>query len=318
MTLQLNTPVALAPASFSIGHANRMLLMGSCFTETIGQRLSLLRFPTLVNPFGILYNPLSMAEALRRCLEGCEIDGSLLVSHEGLWHSWLHHGSFSRADREECLRACNHAIREAHDFLDTADTLMVTFGSAWCFTVPDGEGKPLVVGNCHKLPAARFERRLASAEAIVEAWSPLVERLSARGVRILFTISPIRHLAYGAHGNQVGKAPLFLAVEEMLGKVANAHYFPAYEILMDELRDYRFYADDMLHPSPLAEEMIWQRFLQTYCTRETRTLCDRIEQLNRMTAHRVLHPDSEEARKHAARLETLRNEVEELMKSYKN
>lgn len=267
------------------------MLIGSCFTENMGLRLRDLHFDVCINPFGILYNPLSMAEALGRCLDDRTIGEGCLVQYEGLWHSWLHHGSFSNASKEECIEACNTAIHVAHNFLQSCNVLILTFGSAWCYELAASAGEEngkVVVANCHKLPAANFTKRLLSVEEVVSAWKPLIERMIQSGVKVVYTVSPVRHQAYGAHGNQLGKAVLLLAIEQLMSEVGGC-YFPAYEIIMDELRDYRFYADDLAHPSALAEQIVWQRFQEAAMTAEAIQRCEETEKENRRKAHRPLH-----------------------------
>lgn len=289
-TVKLHTPVEVPKGLFSIGYDNRVFMIGSCFTENMGIRMTNLDFNVLINPFGILYNPLSMADALCRCLDNKRIDDTVLVQHEGLWHSWLHHGSYSRRDKEECLKACNEDIAKANAFLTQCDSVIVTFGSAWLYRLVD-DG--MVVANCHKVPAGRFDKCLASVDEVVNAWIPIVERLVQAGKNVVFSISPVRHLAYGAHGNQLGKAVLLLAIERIVyameEKKNRVTYFPAYEIVMDELRDYRFYADDMMHPSPLAEQIVWQRFQEAFMSQETIIRSEEIERAKKSLAHRPIH-----------------------------
>ena len=293
--VRLMTPVAEEPLPFGITHADGIMLVGSCFTENMGKRLLDSGFNVFVNPFGILYNPLSMADAVRRCLTDEGVGEECLTQRDGLWHSWLHHGAFSDADKAVCLNRCNATLHEAHLFMQKSDILVFTFGSAWLRElVEDDNGnacKPIVVANCHKVPERRFRLRMASVDEVVGAWMPLAQLLTGQGKRLLFTISPVRHLAYGAHGNQVGKAVLLLALERMLKGLdsAKAAYFPAYEILVDELRDYRFYADDMAHPSPLAERIIWHRFQQSCMDDATIAECRRHELQARRGNHRPLH-----------------------------
>ena len=325
--IKLQTTVPLERAAFQIGPNDPVMLVGSCFTETMGKRMADLGFKVNVNPFGILYNPTSILTALDYCLNDKEIPKQWLVQHDGLWHSWQHHGSFSRTDRQECIDACNSSIHEAHRFLNDCRTLVITMGSAYCFSHSEPQSQDFIVGNCHKVPEKEFVRTLLSPEEIVSQWEKPLETLSARGIRVIFTVSPVRHQAYGLHGNQLGKATLLLALNHLLnshnspitihqsritghrslvtdhwsqvtGHEMSIHnsqftihnsYFPAYEIMMDELRDYRYYADDLLHPSPLAEEIIWQRFQQTYMTEETIAICDSREKENRRAAHRPLH-----------------------------
>lgn len=311
--IKLYTEVPLKNAQFGIDHSDSIFLLGSCFTENIGKRLEELNFLTMMNPFGILYNPLSMATALSYCLDDKRIGEEHLVFHDDLWHSWLHHGSFSRRDKQECIDTCNQAISDAHIFLQTCNTVIITFGSAWYYQLKDGwyAGVPAcgsetsqtsniihytsIVANCHKVPASYFEKRLATVDDVVDAWNPIVKRLLAKGVRIIFTVSPVRHQAYGAHGNQLGKAVLLLAIDQIIHQTSyikhhtSPTYFPAYEIVTDELRDYRFYADDMAHPSPLAEQIVWHRFQETFMTQQTIDRCNDYEKINRRNAHRPLH-----------------------------
>ena len=295
--IKLQTAVPLESSPFSIGYDDQVLLIGSCFTENMGWRMGELGFSVNINPFGIVYNPLSMVDTVRRCLEGEEIGEEVLVRHEGLWHSWLHHGSFSHRDKASCLALCNNSLREAAQFIKGCSTIVFTFGSAWYYSLVESG---MVVANCHKLPSTLFKKNLATVEELLRYWVPLTEKLLDMGKRLIFTVSPVRHGAYGAHGNQLGKATLLLAINSITESIIQQHnsakqqitYFPAYEIMMDELRDYRFYADDLLHPSDMAEEIIWQRFQQVYMSKETIELCDLKDKENRRAAHRPIHENN--------------------------
>lgn len=282
--IKLHTPVHTGLIRFHISHNSPLLLIGSCFTENIGRRMSDLHFDTILNPFGILYNPLSIAEALQRCLDNRPIDSSVLVEHDGFWHSWLHHGSFSRKSPDECINACNTMISKTHHFLGQCRQIIVTFGSAHYYELQDNG---LVVANCHKLPSKHFSLQMASVDEIVAAWTPLMQRLRQNDFEVLFTVSPVRHNAYGAHGNQLGKAALLLAIDQLCRQFG-ADYFPAYEIVVDELRDYRFYADDLSHPSALAEQIVWQRLQMATMSQSTIDLCDQYDSENRQAAHRTI------------------------------
>ena len=256
----LYTQVEVPRLPFTLDFVSGIVSLGSCFADEIGDRLREGDFRIEQNPFGTLYNPASIAAALHRIIDDREIDASDLVRHEELWHSWHHHGSFSRPTQEECLATCNNRIHQAHAALKEASLLMVTFGTAWVF-----EHKGMVVANCHKLPPQQFVRRRMSVDEVVSIWHPLLKELHAHypTLNILFTVSPIRHMADGAHGNQLSKATLLLAVDELLSSLTShlsPCYFPAYEIVLDELRDYRFYGPDMSHPTPLAVDVVWERF----------------------------------------------------------
>lgn len=258
--VKLQTIVDIAPSPWKIGYEDNILLLGSCFADSIGQIMAEHYLNVTCNPFGTLYNPLSIAQALQMT------EVLPLIEHDGLWHSMAHHGSFSRASRDEAEQAVKASIETMQAALQQASVVIVTFGTAWVYEM-SGE----IVGNCHKLPESSFTRRRLSVEEIVAAWQTILERYPNK--HWLFTVSPIRHIRDGLHENQLSKATLLQAVEQIVnGKWTNgkSHYFPSYEIMLDELRDYRFYADDLVHPSSLAVRYIWERFADTFCTPQTK------------------------------------------------
>lgn len=261
MVPPLTTPVPVTALPFQLDFTSGIVSLGSCFADEIGSRLNDGGFRIEQNPFGTLYNPASIAAALHRIVDDNEITEADLVQHEGLWHSWHHHGSFSRATKEECLEVCNSRIHQAHRALKEATLLIVTFGTAWVF-----EHDGAVVANCHKLPPQQFVRRRMSVDEVVSIWHPLLKELYAHypTLNILFTVSPIRHMADGAHGNQLSKSTLLLAIDQLNTRAIT--YFPSYEIVLDELRDYRFFGPDMAHPTPLAVDIVWDRFQQACMT----------------------------------------------------
>lgn len=281
-----------------------MMLVGSCFAQNIGERLLRCKFRVDLNPFGILYNPLSVSTALERIMDGVPFDdsSSLLVQNEGLWHSLLHHGCFSAADKDALLANVNNRLLAAHDNMPSLDVLVLTLGTSYVYSLADSG---LVVGNCHKLPASMFKRSMLSVKDITDTMAAMLARLFAvrPSCKILFTVSPIRHLRDGAHDNQLSKATLLLAIEELLRCFPdNTAYFPAYEIMLDELRDYRFYADDMVHPSTLAVEYLWTRFSEYCFNRSTREACHEAEDIARALAHRPVNPDSDAYRKFLSKI----------------
>lgn len=279
--MELQTRVVTSNNGLSIDFDTSICFIGSCFSDNIGAKATESGFTTLINPFGTLYNPMSIAECLKRCIDNHFIDRNDLFHYNGLWHSWLHHSSFSHTDQDRCADMCNRHIETAHEFLKKKPVLVVTFGTAYVFR---HEGN--IVGNCHKVASNRFVRERCSADEIHEVWQPLVDRLASNGIQTLFTVSPIRHMADGAHDNQLSKSTLLLSIDG----IENAYYFPSYEIMMDELRDYRFYADDMCHPTPLATGYIWNRFQETYMSPHTRNQCNiNIKQYKR-TLHRQIIP----------------------------
>lgn len=286
--LKLITPVSPQSPAWQIGHERPILLLGSCFSDEVGQRLIRAGFDVLCNPFGTLYNPLSIASCLSRTVEKEQIVDEYLVYHEGLWHSWLHHGRFSHPDKQTALDMANQSIAQTHEFLQRQPVLILTFGTAWAFRlVNDRAGEAVrgqVVANCHKLPASYFERFRLGIDEIVGLWKPMLQGL---GLDTILTVSPIRHLADGAHGNQLSKSTLLLATENLVSD--HVDYFPSYEIVMDQLRDYRFYARDLCHPSDVAVDIIWEAFQETYMTASTRQRCRYEEKRWRQTQHRPMH-----------------------------
>ena len=285
--MQLSTPVETILSPLRIDHSTPLLLLGSCFSDEVGTRLKQAGFNVLCNPFGTLYNPLSIALALRHAVEDCEIGSEWLVHADGLWHSWMHHSRFSHPEQDTCIARCNQSIHQTHQFLNQQPVLIVTFGTAYSFFLhTDSVAPPMqgqVVANCHKLPTAMFTRRRITLEEIAAAWQPFTTLHP-----VVFTVSPIRHMADGAHGNQLSKSTLLLSVEQLLNFCPDWHYFNSYEILMDELRDYRFYARDMCHPSDLAVDIVWQRFQDTFMSPQTQIRCRQEEKAARQALHRPI------------------------------
>lgn len=279
--MKLYTSVDIAPCARKIGYGDKILLLGSCFADNIGAKFAEHYFQATINPLGTLYNPASIALSITDSQHS--IPDSRLIYHNGLWHSMMHHGTFSGKDKAAVQARCLDSYERLQRALKEATTVIVTFGTAWVYEM-DGQ----VVANCHKLPANRFTRRCLAVDEIVEMWQPIV--VSMPDKHWIFTVSPIRHVKDGLHANQVSKAILLQAVDEL-----GQSYFPSYEIMMDELRDYRFYAEDMVHPSQVAVEYIWQRFVETYMTEDTRGEMRTLHQLWQDRHHRFLHPDSEEA-----------------------
>ena len=291
------TPIQIPPSTIRIGYEHRMMIFGSCFAEAIGQRLSDLLFPVDLNPFGILYNPDSIAAAIRRLMDGNLFTADELTRYDDLYHSLLHHGSFSAPTTEECLERINARLSAGAEFLAAADRIIVTFGTSYVYR---WKGTGAVVGNCHKMPDSYFRRERLSVDKVVHRWNLLLDSMVRRQpeVKWIFTVSPVRHLRDGAHENNLSKSVLHLIIEKLISLYPTiANYFPAYELMMDELRDYRFYAEDMCHPSPAAIHYISDRFESTYMDAKTRAWLRRAEALHRDLQHRPIHPDSEAYRR---------------------
>ena len=291
--MNLQTPVISPKASFDITHRSTMLLFGSCFSENIGLKLRENKFRVNVNPFGVLYNPFSISSAINRLLDGHVFADKDFVCHNNSYHSFMHHGSFSNANIDDALSNINNEFGIASAQLVAADFLLITFGTSYVFRWKEtGE----VVGNCHKIPATQFVRERLTIDEITLVWRKLLERMLVANphLKILFTVSPIRHFKDGAHQNQLSKSILHLSIDQLMQQFpANAFYFPAYEIMMDQLRDYRFYTDDMLHPSQLAQNYIWKRFGASYFSKETQSIIDEWQRIHQSLSHKPNNTDSE-------------------------
>ena len=272
-----------------------MMLMGSCFAENIGQKMKQARLNVVVNPFGILFNPESIAIAIEQALAGSPVTDTDVFQHNGLWSGFGFHGSFSSTDKVEALRKMNSGVNEAHNQTKGLTRLILTFGTAYIYrNVADGR----VVANCHKLPAANFVREMLTVEQMASRYSALIERLTSLNpdLQIVFTVSPVRHLRDGAHQNQLSKATLLLAVNQLVEWHTNAHYFPSYELLLDDLRDYRFYDTDMCHPSAMAVDYIWQAMRDNCISQSDNALIDSVMRFVTAANHRPLNPDTDEFR----------------------
>lgn len=291
--MDFSTKINIPNVKRKYGYTDRFMLIGSCFAENIGKQLACSKFSIDINPFGIQYNPSSIGRALRLLLDGRPFAATDLFCEKGIYYSFMHHGSFSADTENGCLELINSRFEKAAEGIRTASVLVVTLGTAWVYKLKStGE----IVSNCHKLPEKMFVRERLSVDEIVEDWSLLLNDLFSvnPGMNVLFTVSPIRHWKDGAHENQLSKATLLLAVDELKRKfVGRTDYFPSYEIMMDELRDYRFYADDMIHPSPLAVNYIWEKFCENYITPQSKEVMKEIEEIRKAVAHRPFRQESE-------------------------
>ncbi len=291
--MDLYTRISIPKAPFAFSYTEQTVLLGSCFAENIGKKLEENKFKTDLNPFGTLYNPSSIAEAIRMLLHPERFTGDDLFRHEGVYHSFSHHSRFSSPSETECLENINGRLFSSAEIIRKARRMIITLGTAWVYRL-GSTGK--IVSNCHKLPEKMFDRQMLSVDEITAEWKSLLLSLWEQNpeLKILFTVSPIRHWKDGAHGNQLSKATLLLAVEQLQKDFPEqTAYFPAYEIMMDELRDYRFYADDMLHPSLQAVEYIWERFTETMLSRETQAILKEWKDIQKAINHKPFQPESE-------------------------
>ncbi len=285
------TEIPPVRSPINIDHQQPVLCMGSCFAENIGHRLRQLKFPAFINPFGIVYNPVSIVQVLEKLLSEEHYTEADLFENLDLWHSFDHHGRFSHPDRATALIHINQSLADARRFLQRTDRLILTLGTAHVF-VEKKTGR--VVANCHKMPGQVFDRRRLSVEEVVRPLAVILQKLKSKfpALEVIATVSPVRHLRDGLVENQRSKATLLLGLEEICQTLPFVHYFPAYELLLDDLRDYRFYDQDLAHPSAAAVDYIWSYFAEAFFSGETKALCKELSQLAAAAAHRPFHPTS--------------------------
>lgn len=294
--MDFRTKIEITRQEPQINHMTKMMLFGSCFSENIGGKLKDYKFDVDVNPFGILYNPLSILSNIERLIEKRNFEDDDIVEHNGIYQSFMHHGDFSDVNKSLCLSKIRTSFDKACEAVMKTDVFLFTFGTAYIFRLKETNE---VVANCHKFPAATFERERLTVEQIVDKWSGLIDKLLENNpnVRMIFTVSPIRHWKDGAHENNVSKAILHLAIDNLKLKYPKSViYFPAYEIVMDELRDYRFYANDMMHPSAVAVEYIWERFGDAFLSEQTIGIGNEWRRIRQAMEHRPINPNSESHR----------------------
>ena len=291
--MNLQTEIKIQPMEQTVHYADGLLFLGSCFADEVGGICRGLGFDALVNPFGVLYNPSSIALAMKRLSTRTPFTHEDVIRvGEGYYCTFSHNTTFWRSSEKELLDTVNQALETAHEHYQKAKWIVISLGTSWVFrkkTTGD------VVANCHKLPANRFEREFLTVEQSKTLLSELVKQHPDK--QFILTVSPLRHLKDGLHENQLSKAALLMAVDEVCKQFGNAHYFPAYEILLDEFRDYRFYKEDMVHPTEQAVRYIWERFVDFAVDLKEKPALQAAAEVRQMLQHKPVFPESEAYRK---------------------
>lgn len=306
--MQFSTQIKLEQEA-DITYASKIMMFGSCFSENIGNKLNSLKFNVSNNPLGILFNPCSISETIRRIIEKVEFTEQDLFCTEGIWNSFHLHSKFAQLNANDYLKNANTQLASAHTFLQSTTHLFITLGTAWIYElVEDGT----IVANCHKERKERFIRRRLSLNECTDVLRETVQMVQKfnPSLNITFTVSPIRHWKDGAHGNQISKSTLLLAIDTIQEEYPAVKYFPAYEIMMDELRDYRFYANDLLHPNEMAINYLWERFAESRISANTQEEMNLVERLISAVNHRPFNPESESYHKFQAKTMELIGEME--------
>lgn len=283
------------PFDIKINHQQNLLLIGSCFTEQIGTKLANHKFTVLDNPNGILFNPSSITKSISSYISNKQNTEADLFYQNECWNSWEHHSRFSHPDKQMCLQEINASQNKAHDFLKKADWLLITLGSAFVYELDNKE----VVANCHKVPTDKFNKRLLAVDEVFTGLQKMIGEAVTFNpkLKIIFTISPVRHLRDGFVENNRSKASLIQAVHQLVEKNSNCFYFPAYELVIDDLRDYRFFAEDMVHPNYAATNYVWQKFITACIDESSQLLMKEIAVIVAAKNHKPFNPTSEQHKK---------------------
>lgn len=294
--MQLQTQIPLKPQRNQIDYSSKIVLLGSCFSENIGEKFQYYQFRTTVNPFGVIFQPLAIEKLITKSIKKELFSEKDVFCHNGLWHCFDAHSALSETASQATIENLNAALLLLRESLLTATHIIITLGTAWVYRFLES-GLP--VANCHKLPQKNFSKELLSTQEISASLQHILTSINEYnpGATVIFTISPVRHLKDGFTENQRSKANLITAVHyaiETHPLGIEGLYFPAYEIMMDELRDYRFYAEDMLHPNTLAINYIWEKFKQVFLAPSTHALMDEVANIQNGLAHRPFNPGSED------------------------
>lgn len=311
--LKFRTEIKIPKSSLQFSYGSNLGFIGSCFAETIADKLELLKFNVLKNPYGILYNPISIATCLIDILNNRVYDSNDLTYFNSKYVSLNHHGKFSNQNKDIVLSHINDNLHTARTFLKEASCLFISFGSAWVY-----EKDNCIVGNCHKIPQSEFSERLLDIGEIADTFFSILTQLNQYNpnLKVIFTVSPIRYLKYGFNENQLSKSTLHLAIKSITDQFENTSYFPSYEIMMDDLRDYRFYDRDLTHISPEAQDYIFDQFCHLYMNDKTREIMKKVESLNKLLNHRT-ESDTNIDSKVIDLIERKKKEIQKLDKNIK-
>ncbi len=315
--MKLQTEIPLNPEESQIDYSSKILLLGSCFSENIGSKFDYFKFQNSQNPFGVIFNPVSIEKLIYRAIENETFSEEDIFQHHGIWKCFETHSELSSLDKAEFLKKLNSALLHLREALFSSTHIIFTFGTSWVYRHIESDE---IVANCHKLPQRNFTKELLSIETISKSIQNTIEKISTvnPNVSIITTVSPVRHIKDGFAENSLSKAHLLAAIHQLLNqqsKIVNQKYsyFPSFEIMMDELRDYRFYTEDMLHPNKTAIEIIWQKFSKVWISSNTESLQKEIASIQNGLNHKPFSPESGE---HLQFLSKLQQKIASLQQEY--
>lgn len=311
--MHFRTQIPIPKSNFPIDYESRIVSLGSCFAENIGAKFDYFKFQNFTNPFGIIFNPVALEKLLSRCIQLHFYTEKDIFFHNECWNCYEVHSELSNADKEDFLQLLNQTVEAANQQLKEASHCIITLGTAWIYRHLESDE---IVANCHKVPQKKFTKELLSVEAIQNSLTAVMSQLKTFNPKLqfVFTVSPVRHIKDGFVENQQSKAHLITALQAIVQAEENkacAGYFPSYEIMMDELRDYRFYTEDMLHPNTVAIDYVWERFTQTVLSEKSHAIMDAVDAIQKGLQHRPFNPDSESYSKFRANLNQKISELQE-------
>ncbi|TDO96538.1 GSCFA domain-containing protein [Flavobacterium sp. 245] len=301
--MQFRTQIPLSKSNNPIDYNSKVLSFGSCFAENMAEKFDYFKFQNETNPFGIIFNPVSIEKVMERTVNENWFTEKDVFFHNERWHSFEVHSDLSNSDRQELLETLNKAISETNKQLKEATHIIITYGTSWVYRNLESDE---IVANCHKVPQKQFEKELLPVNTIqksIQNTIGLIQTLNPN-INFIFTVSPVRHIKDGFIENQLSKSHLFTALHQTFGfRLSTFNYFPSYEIMMDELRDYRFYTEDMLHPNQIAIDYIWKLFSENYVTEESISIMQEVDEIQKSLRHRSFNPESEQYQKFLAKLQ---------------
>ena len=310
------TQIEPAPSGILLHTDSRITALGSCFAQVIGQRLAYYKWPVVLNPLGVLFHPLALHDLIKRALLLDEFTENDLFDYKGRYSILALHGQYSSQDPKTLLTQANSDLKILRDGLTKATHLLITLGTAWAYQKSETD---LLVGNCHKLPGSLFNKKLLCVAEIQEAVAQIIGLMAQYNAeaQLIFSVSPVRHTKDGLVQNSLGKAHLITGLHAALNQVnkepSAPKYFPAYELMMDQLRDYRFYKSDLIHPNDQGEEVVWDFFKDHWIEPELEAVLGQIQSIQQGLAHRPLHPDSQEHRNFVMQL---KKRIQNLQRQY--
>lgn len=277
--------------NFPIDYSSEIFSIGSCFAENIAKKFDYFKLKNTANPFGILFQPLAIEKILEKAVKEISFTENDIFFHNELWHSFDVHSEFSQVDKNKLLEKLNQALSETKKALENSTHIIITLGTSWVYRYNQTNE---IVANCHKVPQKEFTKELLSVEQITKSLSNIISLFSDK--KIIFTVSPVRHIKDGFFENNVSKANLFVSINN-INFNGNINYFPSYEIVMDELRDYRFFSEDMLHPNQTAIDYIWERFSENYLSENALEISKEIDSIQKALNHKPFNPNTEQHKK---------------------